>query len=102
MKAPTWLNPEAKSYYKRHQKQCVENGTLTDETHDTYCLLCKVWSQVVAADPDAGSTQALKFVSQLKLYERLAKPFGLYGAKPPEKKKAGLKELLGAAQARKG
>lgn len=35
LKAPKYLDKEAKAYHQRHQKQCVDNGTLTEETHDT-------------------------------------------------------------------
>lgn len=86
IKIPSWLDEEAERFWKRHKRQCEENGSLTEETADAFAALCRLWSVWLRCDPDEDSKAAMKFSALLKYLHSYGKPFGLFGGKPPVKK----------------
>lgn len=95
MRTPKELDEAAGSFFRRHYQGCVDNGSLTDDTIDSFILVCRLHSLIVRCDPDTDSKAAMKFASLLKYYSTLAKPFGLLGSKAPAgKPKASITDIL--------
>jgi hypothetical protein len=95
IRPPVWLDDEGKKFFKRHLQHCLDNGSLTEETLDTYAMMCRMWSLSVKSDPDIDSKNAMKFTSFIKYFQTYAKPFGLFGSKaPPGKKAASIADVL--------
>lgn len=91
---PKNLDTEARKFWDDHKKACADNGSLTDETYNSFALLCRVWSMLQACDPTIDSKEAMRFSGLVKYYMALAKPFGLLASKPPVKKSKGIGEIL--------
>lgn len=95
MTPPKSLDKEARAHWRRHYTGCVDNGSLTPETVDSFALVCRLWSLIEQTDVNADSKAAMKFASLVKHYAALAKPFGLLGGKaPPGKPPASLQDIL--------
>ncbi len=80
-KTPANLVNEAREFWLRNAKHCEDNGTLTDQTRDSFVLLCLIWSKFTQADADGLDT--FKLISLGRQVQSMMKPFGLI----PENKK---------------
>lgn len=99
MKCPTYLHKdkEAIAFFKRHWKQCYDNGSLTDLTISSFALVCKAYSIIVNTDPFKGGQEGMRFNGLLKHYQAMAKSFGLLNTKPPKQNTKSLQEVTANA-----
>jgi phage terminase small subunit len=83
IKKPASLDPEAGRFWDRHSKRLKAEGLLTDATYDSFVLLCRTYSHLSRLDPEADPrTGIIKYVAMTRVYQQLAKGFGMHSDKP--------------------
>lgn len=87
MKQPKLTN-EAKEFWSRHSKTCIDEGTLTDATFDSFILLCRTYQLLATLDPlEDPKAGIMKWVALNKCFERQSLQFGISSKKKVEKPK---------------
>jgi hypothetical protein len=79
MKTPKNLDPEALAFFKRHHRRLEQSGLLTESTQDSFIQLCRTHSLLVNHDPNdtTDKMSMIKFVALTKIYQSIAKGFGM-------------------------
>lgn len=79
------LDETAAKFWTRHAKRLQDEGLLTEATFDSFVLLCRTYSLLTHLDPDADpKTGIIKFVAMSRVYQQLAKGFGMHSDKPKQ------------------
>ncbi|VTU02430.1 unnamed protein product [Gemmataceae bacterium] len=83
MNKPKNLDELASKYWDRHAKRLRAEGLLTPATFDSFVMLCRTHSILERLDPDDDpKTGIIKYVAMTRVYQQLAKGFGMHSDKP--------------------
>jgi tRNA/tmRNA/rRNA uracil-C5-methylase (TrmA/RlmC/RlmD family) len=75
IKRPTWLmNNHARKFWHDHLEHFVESGIVTEQTADTFALLCEVWGEMRAADK-SESKGRIYYIALLKQWQSMLRQF---------------------------
>jgi phage terminase small subunit len=85
---PKSLTGDAADFWQRNAPICKQMGTLTSADRDSFTLLCITWQRLQALDA-SGEAKPIEFVMLSKVFQNLAKPFGL---DPLSRKRLGIEQ----------
>lgn len=80
---PDWLGPEGKAFFEKHCFQLKDNQLLTQQTTDSFALLCDLWERLKMFH---GETTCRSYLDTLKAFTSLAKTFRLLPTEKPNVK----------------
>lgn len=81
LEAPLWLGEAARGYWELHAANLATAGLLTQNTADSFALLCDLWERVRAMK-DAPTTRS--YLDTVKAFVSLAKVFRLLPTETPK------------------
>lgn len=85
MKRPADLDDHAKAFWGRHSKRLQDAGLLNTATQDSFIMLCKTYSILHQLDPMGDErTGIIKWIGTCRIYQQLAKGFGMHSDKPKQ------------------
>ena len=74
MVAPAWLGTTGKAYWDQHSAWLVKHQLLTEQTAESFALLCDLWERVRA---HSGEKTSRTYLDTVKAYQSLVKVFRL-------------------------
>ena len=78
--APSWLGQTAKDYWNRHAENLSSTGILTQNTAESFALLCDLWGRVRELE---GTPTSRSYLDTVKAFVSLAKQFRLLPTEKP-------------------
>ena len=77
IRVPDYLDPDAKTFWRRHAPALIKAGLLTERDVESFALLCRTWSTMKSVDTTLDPKGIMKFVGLSKQYQTLARQFSL-------------------------
>jgi hypothetical protein len=87
MRCPSYLQGEAREYWKRHANRLQAAKLLTDADAESFALLCEIWGLVRSTAPSESSAAALRYIGLVKQYFAIGKQFGMFAK---DRKRSGI------------